>query len=137
MQQNKHMNCPACRLVRVFLLLAVPIMMMMWFQPELPLLKSINLTYAFANLVGFACVCVIAFKAYREFWSPARRAESSASKKIPTSIQAGTLEIDEPQSEIKNDAQAGMGSKAYSRAETETETETETENTLNENMRER
>jgi type IV secretory pathway VirB6-like protein len=92
MKEVKKNDCPACRLTRVFLLLAVPIMMMMWFKPELPLLKSINLTYAFANLVGFACLCVIAYKAYHEFWLPARKAKSRAALEAVTAANAPTSE---------------------------------------------
>jgi hypothetical protein len=66
-------DCPTCRLIRIFLLLAVPITMMMWFKPEIPLLSQISLTNSFANLVGLALVVVIATKAYQEFWLPYKK----------------------------------------------------------------
>ena len=66
-------DCPTCRLTRIFLLLAVPITMMMWFKPEIPLLSQISLTNSFANLVGLALVVVIATKAYQEFWLPYKK----------------------------------------------------------------
>ena len=94
-------------------------MMMMWFKPELPLLKSINLTYAFANLVGFACVCVVAYKAYHEFWLPAQKAKLSAANKQPSSIQAETIEIAGTQ------ARFNAGSNANEQAEAEAEAEAE------------
>jgi hypothetical protein len=66
-------DCPTCRLTRIFLLLAVPITMMMWFKPEIPLLSQISLTNSFANLVGLALAVVIATKAYQEFWLPYKK----------------------------------------------------------------
>ena len=117
--QDKKSDCPACRLVRVFLLLAVPIMMMMWFKPELPLLKSINLTYAFANLVGFACVCVIAYMAYHEFWLPARKAKSRIIKERAFSASAQRLE----KTETKFDIQSIDDDRNIAEAEAEAEAE--------------
>ena len=70
-------DCPTCRLTRIFLLLAVPITMMMWFKPEIPLLSQISLTNSFANLVGLALVAVIASKAYQEFWLPYKKKTES------------------------------------------------------------
>ena len=71
-------DCPTCRLTRIFLLLAVPITMMMWFKPEIPLLSQISLTNSFANLVGLALVVVIATKAYQEFWLPYKKKDERA-----------------------------------------------------------
>ncbi|MDG0980562.1 MAG: hypothetical protein P8O79_12605, partial [Halieaceae bacterium] len=70
MSKFSAQDCPTCRLIRIFLLLAVPITMMMWFKPELPLLAKISLTDSFANLVGLALFSVVTLKAYREFWIP-------------------------------------------------------------------
>lgn len=119
MREKIKTDCSACRLTRVFLLLAVPIMMMMWFKPELPLLNSINLTYAFANLVGFACVCVVAYKAYREFWLPARKAKLNAIENTPAAIQAEKLKIAEPSLGIKTDTKADIEGNADISSEAE------------------
>ena len=66
-------DCPTCRLTRIFLMLAVPITMMMWFKPEISFLSQISLTNSFANLVGLGLITVIATKAYQEFWLPHKK----------------------------------------------------------------
>jgi hypothetical protein len=119
MREKIKTDCSACRLTRVFLLLAVPIMMMMWLKPELPLLNSINLTYAFANLVGFACACVVAYKAYREFWLPARKATLNAIENTSAAIQTEKLEIVEPSLGIKTDTNADIEGNADISSEAE------------------
>ena len=60
-------DCPTCRLIRIFVLLAVPITMIMWFKLEIPLFSQISLTNSFANLVGPALFVVVATKTYQEF----------------------------------------------------------------------
>ena len=115
--QHKKSDCPACRLTRVFLLLAVPIMMMMWFKPELPLLRSINLTYAFANLVGLACICVITYKAYQEFWLPARKEKLSAPNRSPSTIHEEAVETSDAQVSSKSNIEANTSTHTQAEAE--------------------
>jgi disulfide bond formation protein DsbB len=62
--------CAVCRLVRIYLLVAVPIILIMWIRPEVTRLKGYALTDMFATLIGLMLVVTILWKAYQEFWKP-------------------------------------------------------------------
>ena len=96
-------DCPTCRLTRIFLLLAVPITMMMWFKPEIPLLSKISLTNSFANLVGLALVLVIATKAYQEFWKPHKQSIERAKRETEKELADADPDADADADEIEND----------------------------------
>ena len=72
MPQPSARPCPMCRLIRTFLLMAIPFMFLMWFKPEVPFLSRFDLTNLAANSIALGCVAVIAIQAYREFWVPYR-----------------------------------------------------------------
>jgi hypothetical protein len=66
--------CAVCRLVRIYLLVAIPIILIMWIRPEVSRLKGYALTDMFATFIGVMLVCTILWKAYQEFWKPKRDA---------------------------------------------------------------
>lgn len=72
MKNRVSKPCPTCRLIRTFLLIAIPFLFLMWFRPDLPLLSDFDLTGLAANGIALGCFAVICTKAYREFWLPYR-----------------------------------------------------------------
>jgi disulfide bond formation protein DsbB len=71
MQETKPKPpCAVCKLVRMYLLVAVPIILIMWIRPEVSRLKGYDLTNIFSTLIGVMLVCTILWKAYHEFWKP-------------------------------------------------------------------
>ncbi len=63
-------DCPVCRLIRVYILIAVPMIGLVWLNPDSSneFLSEVSLTNLFANLVGIGFVLLVAWKAYHEFW---------------------------------------------------------------------
>ena len=59
-----------CRLIRVYLLIAVPMIGLVWLNPDSSseFLSEVSLTNLFANLVGVGFVMLVAWKAYNESW---------------------------------------------------------------------
>ena len=72
-QDNKP-SCEVCRLIRYYLIIAVPIIIVIYTQPEFSRLKGLNLTNLSAILFGTAFVVVVLLKLYQEFWKPKRDA---------------------------------------------------------------
>ena len=69
-KDKKKPPCAVCRLVRIYLLVAVPIILIMWIRPEVSRLKGFALTDMFATMIGAMLVVTILWKAYHEFWKP-------------------------------------------------------------------
>ncbi len=63
-------DCPVCKLIRVYIMIAVPMMGLVWLNPDSSseFLSEVSLTNLFANLVGLGFVSLVAWKAYNEFW---------------------------------------------------------------------
>lgn len=63
-------DCAVCRLIRVYIMVAVPMIFMVWLNPDSSseFLSEVSLTNLFANLVGIALVIIVGWKAYNEFW---------------------------------------------------------------------
>ena len=92
MPQRSARPCPMCRLIRTFLLMAIPFMFLMWFKPEMPFLSRFDLTTLAANSIALSCVAVIAIQAYREFWLPYRSKQSTLQSKSAQPIPDVTTE---------------------------------------------
>jgi disulfide bond formation protein DsbB len=92
MPQPSARPCPMCRLIRTFLLMAIPFMFLMWFKPEVPFLSRFDLTTLAANSIALGCVAVIAIQAYREFWVPYRSKRSVLQNKTVRPIHDVTTE---------------------------------------------
>jgi len=69
-EQDKQPPCEVCRLIRNYLLLAVPIILIIYTQPQITGFKGIDLTRTAAALFALLLVVVVAWKAYHEFWKP-------------------------------------------------------------------
>ena len=63
-------DCAVCRLIRVYIMVAVPMICLVWLNPDSSseFLSEFSLTNIFANLVGIGFVTLVAWKAYNEFW---------------------------------------------------------------------
>ena len=63
-------NCAVCKLIRVYIMIAVPMIGLVWLNPESSneFLREVSITNLFANLIGIAFVIIVAWKAYHEFW---------------------------------------------------------------------
>lgn len=71
---NQKPPCEVCRLVRMYLLIAVPMILILYLQPEFSSLKGIALTDLFATFIGLMFVATVLWKAYLEYWKPKRDA---------------------------------------------------------------
>jgi disulfide bond formation protein DsbB len=72
--QNRKPPCAICKLVRTYLLIAIPIILVMWIRPEVSRLKGLDLTTWVSSLIGIMFVFTVLWKAYHEFWKPKRDA---------------------------------------------------------------
>tara|TARA_B100001248_G_C27150314_1_gene348681 strand:+ start:251 stop:496 length:246 start_codon:yes stop_codon:yes gene_type:complete len=79
-RQDNKPTCEVCRLIRNYLIIAVPIIIVIYTQPEFSHLQGLNLTNLSAMLFGTAFVVVVLWKFYQEFWKPKR---DSAKKQKP------------------------------------------------------
>ncbi len=57
-----------CQLIRTYLLIAVPLISLFWFQPEMNLLKGVSLTNLASGFIGVAFLVTVGWKVYHEFW---------------------------------------------------------------------
>ena len=65
---KQQATCAMCQLVRTYLLIAVPLIGLFWFQPEMSLLKGVSLTNLAAAFIGVAFLATVGWKAYHEYW---------------------------------------------------------------------
>ena len=64
--------CKVCRLIRIYLIVCVPMLIVLYTKPEISALKGIMLTDLFATIIGVGFVATILWKSYQEFWKPSR-----------------------------------------------------------------
>ncbi|MDA0687542.1 MAG: hypothetical protein O2948_02770 [Proteobacteria bacterium] len=57
-----------CRIIRIYLMIGVPIVILMMLGQEAEALQGVLLTNIFAVIIGVAFVALVAWKAYDEFW---------------------------------------------------------------------
>lgn len=68
MDKDRKNDCAMCRIIRVYLMIGAPIVVMMMLGQEAKVLQGVLLTNIFALLIGVAFVALVAWKAYDEFW---------------------------------------------------------------------
>ena len=68
MEKGNKNDCPMCRIIRVYLMIGVPIVILMMLGQEAEALQGVLLTNIFAVIIGVAFVALVAWKAYDEFW---------------------------------------------------------------------
>ncbi|GAB5500265.1 MAG: hypothetical protein PsegKO_25760 [Pseudohongiellaceae bacterium] len=61
-------TCVMCRIIRIYLMIGAPIVVMMMLGLQADALRGIMLTNIFAVMVAVAFVALVAWKAYDEFW---------------------------------------------------------------------
>ena len=66
--RNGPGNCSVCGIIRVYLMIGAPLLLMMLLRPDVSFISGIHLTSIFATLVGIGCAALIAWKAYVEYW---------------------------------------------------------------------
>ncbi len=71
-EQDNQPSCEVCKLIRNYLLVAVPIILIIYTQPQVTGFRGIDLTQTAAALFALLLVVLVAWKAYREFWKPRR-----------------------------------------------------------------
>ncbi len=62
---SKKRNCPSCRLIRLFLLVAAFLLIALWTQPELLLPKGIDLGKLVGDLVAVLFVLLLGWQIWR------------------------------------------------------------------------
>lgn len=60
--------CAVCRIVRLYLIIAVPLIIAMALGPELDFLKEIDLSKVTAALAVLGLAVTVAWRAYQEYW---------------------------------------------------------------------
>lgn len=65
---NSDQPCRVCKLIRVYLFVAVPVLFFLWLRPEVSLLAGVDLIGLSSKVVGVGLVAVVAWRAYIEFW---------------------------------------------------------------------
>ena len=67
--------CKVCKLIRIYLIVCVPMLIVLYTKPEISALKGVLLTDLFATVIGVGFVVTILWKSYQEFWKPRRETE--------------------------------------------------------------
>lgn len=66
-RQDARNACPVCRTIRLYLSVAVPVLLLLWFKPDTGVLKQVNLTELSSNGIAVALCLLVLVKAWREF----------------------------------------------------------------------
>lgn len=61
-------DCKVCRLIRVYLLVAVPVLMMMWMQPKFQIPAGIDGRAVIGYGMGTAVVLMVAWRYYIDIY---------------------------------------------------------------------
>jgi hypothetical protein len=67
-EHNDKSTCAVCRQVRLYLLIAGPLLFAIWSNPEAGFLQEIDLIRLTSHVFGGGCVLMILWKAYVEYW---------------------------------------------------------------------
>ena len=73
-EKNQKPPCAVCRLIRTYMLIAIPMFLILYIQPEFNRLKGVALTDLFATFIGVMFVVTVLWRAYLEYWKPKRDA---------------------------------------------------------------
>ena len=65
-------DCKVCRIIRVYLMVAVPMLMMMWLQPEVRFPDGIDARAWLGYGIGIALVVMIAWRVYFDYYRKRR-----------------------------------------------------------------
>ena len=65
-------NCRVCRLIRVYLLVAIPVLMMMWIRPDFQIPAGIDGRTCVGYVFGIGVVVMFAYKYYTDIYKKRR-----------------------------------------------------------------
>lgn len=60
--------CQVCKIIRIYLMIAVPLVIIMGLGTEVTFLREVQLTSLLSTAIGIGFVVVVAWRAYDEFW---------------------------------------------------------------------
>lgn len=66
-------NCKVCRLIRVYLLVAVPVLMMMWIRPDFQIPAGIDGRAVIGYGFGLGAVLMVVYKYYTDIYRKKRK----------------------------------------------------------------
>ena len=66
-------NCKVCRLIRVYLLVAVPVLMMMWIKPDFQIPAGVDGRAVVGYAFGLGVVVMVAYKYYTDIHRKKRK----------------------------------------------------------------
>ena len=66
-------NCRVCRLIRVYLLVAIPVLMMMWIRPDFQIPAGVDGRAVVGYVFGIGVVVMFAYKYYTDIYKKRRR----------------------------------------------------------------
>ena len=66
-------NCKVCRLIRVYLLVAVPVLMMMWIRPDFQIPAGIDGRAVIGYAFGVGVILMVAYKYYTDIYRKKRK----------------------------------------------------------------
>ena len=82
MSRSENESCAICRMIRTYLLIAVPLLAMVGFSSMSGDSGEVALWFARVELINFlaalaitSLVVVVALRAYQEFWIPKKKRE--------------------------------------------------------------
>ncbi len=67
-QRGDKPVCQICKIIRIYLMIAVPLVIMLAVRPEVTILREVQLTNLVSTAIGIGFVVVVAWRAYDEFW---------------------------------------------------------------------
>ncbi|MDG1834621.1 MAG: hypothetical protein P8J22_03935 [Pseudomonadales bacterium] len=67
MKPNAEPTCKVCKQIRMFLLFAVPILMLIGTRPDIAV-PSIPIEFIFTNFIFIGFIAVVAWRIYADYW---------------------------------------------------------------------
>ena len=67
MKPNAEPTCKVCKQIRMFLLFAVPILMLIGTRPDIAV-PSIPIEFIFTNFIFIGFIVVVAWRIYADYW---------------------------------------------------------------------
>jgi len=67
MKPNAEPTCKVCKQIRMFLLFAVPVLMLIGTRPDVAV-PSIPIELIFTNFIIVAFITVVAWRIYADYW---------------------------------------------------------------------
>ena len=72
MSPQAQSTCKVCKQIRIFLLLAVPLLMLIGTRPDIAV-PAIPIEFIFTNFIAIAFFSVLAWRIYADYWKNRRK----------------------------------------------------------------